>query len=214
MQIEDLSNYWPHCYHITFLRNLVSIRASRTLLPANQLFTEADRPELSTQRREEDILLQVAGMDVMVRNQQALNPDALDLGPGETLPQYINYLNSRTYFSPGGRMIPDDSIVSMFERSLLPSVALKVPTRSLFRMNDPRILTISKCNSGASWADRGHRTRRSLRSFVAPTGFTEGVAEIVEVSFEGPTQLPADTRYSLRPEGHWLLLIPGKRSQL
>ena len=37
----------------------------------------------------------------MVRNQRALNPDALDLGPKVTLLQYVHYLNSRTYFSPG-----------------------------------------------------------------------------------------------------------------
>jgi hypothetical protein len=208
--MEDMISYWPHCYHITFLQNLASIRASKMLLPANFLFAEAGRPELSTQRREKDIMLQVAGMGVLVRNQRALNPDALDLGPGETLSQYVHYLNSRTYFSPGKGMIPADSVLSLFERSLLPSVALQVLTRSLFRMNDSNILTISKCNSGAPYPDGDNRSHRSLSSFVVPDSFTGEVAEIVEISLEGPARLPGDTRYSLTPKGPWLCLFPNR----
>jgi hypothetical protein len=213
MQVVDVSRYWPHCYHVTFLRNLASIRVCQTLLPADLLFAEAGRLELSTRRREKDVLLRIAGKDVMVRNQRALNPDTLDLGPGETLPQYVQYLNSRTYFSPGQEMIPTDSVLSLFERTLLPSVVMQIPTWSLLRMNDPRIVTISKCNSGASWLDGGKRSRRSLSSFVAPVSFVGAAAEIVEVSIEGPAQLPGDTRYSLRPRGPWLRLFPGRAAQ-
>lgn len=213
MRVKDMCSYWAHCYHVTFLVNLASIRASKTLLPANILFAEAGRLELSTRRRERNVLLRIAGMDVMVRNQQALNPDALDLGPGESLLEYVHFLNSRTYFSPGQGTIPADATLSLFERSLLPSVALQVPTRSLFCVNDLRITTISKCNSGASWLDGGNRSHRSISSFVAPDIFTGGVADIVEVSLEGPARLPGDTRYSLRPTGPWLRLFPGKADQ-
>jgi len=110
-------------------------------------------------------------------------------------------------------MVPTDSVLSLFERTLLPSVVLQIPTWSLFRMNDSRILTVSNCNSGASWLNGGNGSRRDLNSFVVPASFVGGAAEIVEISLEGPAQLPSDTRYSLRPMGPWLRLFPGKGAQ-
>lgn len=208
MDLERIIAVWSHCYHVTFEKNLASIRQWHALLPAQVLFEAAAAGELCGGRRSCDIVLRIRGEQVVVRNQRALDPASLDLGPDGTLGEYVACLNSRTYFWPGTLAGPRDDGLTMLGRPGPASVMLRIPSRSLIGANPASRLYVSKCNTGAARMEDGLKSRRGPDVFELCERFCGRGSDIVEISFPGAVDLPSDTTYAGGPGGPWRPLFP------
>jgi O-acetyl-ADP-ribose deacetylase (regulator of RNase III) len=204
---EKLFEVWPYCYHVTSGTNLNSIYRVRTLFPAATIFKEAGQHGICRERRTEDIVLRLDGHDVLIRNQSALSPEALDLAPGELLEDYVSCLNSRVFFWPGTASGPVDDGVRMCHRAAAGSIILRVPTRSLVSANPAAEVYISTCNTGAAWLDNGRKSRRGREVFELVNGFSGNPASIQEISFVTDIRLPTDTTNSASVTGPWHALL-------
>jgi hypothetical protein len=200
---EKLFEVWPYCYHVTSGTNLNSIYRARTLLPAATIIREAGQHSIGKERRTEDIILRLKGYDVLVRNQNPLNPEALDLAPGELLEDYVSCLNSRVFFWPGTTSGPVDDGVRMCNQAAAGSIILRVPCRSLVSANPSADVYISRCNTGAAWLDKGQKSRRGRAVFERINTFSGNPASIQEISFVDDIQLPSDTMKAASVAGPW-----------
>jgi hypothetical protein len=205
MILEELFTVWTHCYHVTSAANSASIRQSRVLQTAHDLFIQAKREDLLNQRRTEDVLLLIEGeRRVSIRNQCPLDPDSLDLGPICTLSEYIECLNSHVYFWPGTASGPIDDGVRMCEKSSCGrSIILKVPTQSLFNANRKTSVRVSTCNTGVAWRDGEVKSRRNPDVFEPIADFSEDPRRICEISFSSNMHLSEDVEYTANLAGPW-----------
>lgn len=150
MTVSDFVRQWPYCYHITFAVNLVLIQASRCLYSAEALLSAAGEVR-GHHRRLTDKLIQVRGQSVALRNQYALNPQALNLPCDCSLEDYIAFLNERIYFWPGTSIGPVADGIRMLaaDGSTMTSVVIRVQSSSLIEANAYATMYVATCNTGA-----------------------------------------------------------------
>lgn len=194
MTTDEIVSLWPFCYHVTFASNLASIRKTGVIRPAAELLEAAGvgRPQ---GRRLSERRLRIDGLEVCIRNQRALDPEALQLGEDERLEHFLSYLDRRTYFWPGDTAGPVRDGQRMIDAhgDDLPAAIIRIPTRSLIDANLPRVLCVAAVNTGAAWHGGG-RSARQLRSAVVQLAdFAGDLRLIVECSFDGAAALPAPT---------------------
>lgn len=209
MTHAQLFNVWTHSYHVTSDANLVSIRQSRVLWPTQTLLKRAKHPYFLRRRRTRDVLLQIEGQQVLIRNQVPLDPNSLYLRATVTLAEYVACLNSFVYFWPGTTLGPREDGVRMFERTNgTVSIVIRVPTRSLIDTNRDSPTYVATCNTGVAWIDQGPRSQRGPEVFQTVGSFSEPPASIHEICFGGEVRLPTDAEYGENPEGPWRPFLP------
>ena len=116
VNLEPIIAHWTHCYHVTAVMNLQSIRRFGILLPAAALFGLADRGDLLRRRRTDDVRLELEGQKVLVRNQIALDPDSINIGFTETIEDHLACLNAHVFFWPGTASGPTHDGMRMFRQ--------------------------------------------------------------------------------------------------
>jgi hypothetical protein len=221
MSLDAIITRWTHCYHVTAVVNLESLRLSATLLPAATLFQLSDRRDLLNCRRTRDVGLRLQDQEVLVRNQIPLDPDSIDLDLTETLGGYVAFLNAHVFFWPGTALGPTQDGMRMFRRtSGLNSAMIRVASRSLLEANDGARVRLSTCNTGASWIVNEVKSQRGPSVFQLVERFAEPPSKIEEISFLGSVHLPKDSEYctsfdllwqSLFEEAHDRTQIVGRR---
>ena len=204
MRFQELVQVYPYCYHVTFATNLLGIRDSRAILSARMLMVEAGRAELVRSIRHTNLILD-GPRSATIRNQRAISPQLLHL-PETTLGDYISYLNSRTYFYPGGRK-PSYDTVRLWRRADLPSFILRIPTQSLIRANSQRELLAADCNVGATWSKSHASVTRRATEFRFLNEYVDSVDLLTELSMLEYAQLPADAEFATRPGDNWMHLV-------
>jgi hypothetical protein len=197
VNLEPIIAHWTHCYHVTAAINLQSFRRFGILLPAATLFRLTDRGDLLKRRRTDDVRLQLQGQKVLVRNQTPLDPNSINVGPTETLEDYVACLNAHVFFWPGTASGPTHDGIRMLRRAAgVKSAMIRVPSRSLLEANEGSLVHLSTCNTGASWVVDGQRSQRGLDVFQRAECFAEPPGRIEEISFRGPVNLPDDCECS------------------
>jgi hypothetical protein len=214
VNLEPIIAQWTHCYHVTAAINLQSLRCSGLLLPAATLFRLTDRGDLLNRRRTHDVLIQLRGQKVLVRNQTPLDPDSIDVGFTGTLEDYVGCLNTHVFFWPGTASGPTPDGMRMFQRKAgVKSAMLRVPSRSLLEANDGSLVHLSTCNTGASWVVDGKKSQRGLHVFQRAECFAEPPGRIEEISFRGPVNLPNDCECNTGFGERWHALFLETHSQ-
>jgi hypothetical protein len=204
VNLEPIIARWTHCYHVTAVVNLQSLRRSRILLPAATLFRRMARSDLLNRRRTHDVRLRLPGQEILVRNQAPLDPDSIDVGSTETLEDYVACLNAHVFFWPGTASGPTLDGVRMFQRTAeVKSAIIRVPSRSLLEANESSLIDVSTCNTGASWVVEGKKSRRGLGVFQRAECFADSPARIAEISFRGPVSLPDNSECSTAFGREW-----------
>lgn len=204
MRISDFFEAWPYLYHVTVLANLPAIRALRELFTAEHLLSEAGLRQMGESRREKDVTIQFAGFIIVIRSQQPLNPDCLELDSGMTLGDYVHDLNRRVYFWPGTESGPlEDGKRMISTQKEKGAGILRIPTASLFALNEHVPSFFSPHNTGAAWCKDGKKSHRGEGSFLSCDQFKEAPADVIEAGFEGTTKLPSDTVVAAALTGPW-----------
>jgi hypothetical protein len=208
VNLEPIITHWTHCYHVTAVVNLRGIRRSRVLFPAATLFRSTDQSDLLSCRRTRDLQLRFQNQEILVRNQTPLDPDHIDLGSTETFEEYVACLNTYVFFWPGTASGPTLDGARMFRQTVgVKSALTRVPTRSLFEVNEHSIIHLSTCNTGASWLQEGKKSQRGIGVFQRAESFAEPPERIEEIMFRGSVNLPDDSECSTGIGQRWCLLF-------
>jgi hypothetical protein len=195
MNVLEFSRRWPYCYHVTFDVNLGLIKASRYLYSADALLSFAGVAK-SYRRRMSEKLIRVKGRMVMLRNQRALDPRALDLSPNCNLSDYVAFLNQRTYFWPGTSSGPVAEGIRMLEvrGPSVPAAVIRVGSRPLMEANKHATALVATFNTGKTGSRKANR--RQAFDLVQPfTDYSKAAEDIIEVSFMNAVRLPKCSEY-------------------
>jgi hypothetical protein len=205
MKIRELAQAYPYCHHVTFTANFSEISRSGVLLSARTLMLESGHADLVPTLRRQNLTLKCP-RSVTIRNQRAIKPQNLEL-PGITLGDYISYLNSRTYFFPGGAR-PSASAIWLWRKSDSdsPSIILRIPTLSLIEANIERELLVADCSVGATWSESRTKITRRTDEFQCLSIYAGPPSRLVELSMLECTYLPDDTAFAMRPDDIWTSL--------
>lgn len=198
----DLIRRWPWAYHVTFAANLASIVEWRRLDSASRLMRGAGCVG-ERKRRLADRCLPLGEHQVTLRNQSALDPTALALPESECLDEYLTFLNRRVYFWPGTSRGPVADGLRMLDKHRARAVLIRVPTRSLVEHNARTPISVSNCNTGASWLARGRKTSRTREHVQFLPQFRGDLDEVVELSYEDCALLPPTSDCADHLAGPW-----------
>lgn len=198
----DLVRRWPWAYHITFAVNLASIAEQRHLYSASRLMQDAGYAA-DPNRRLGDQCLALHGHQVTLRNQSALDPMALALPDGECLDEYISFLNRRVYFWTGTNRGPVADGLRMLDTHRARAVLIRVPTKFLVEQNARVPISLSNCNTGASWLNCGSKTSRTRKHVQCLQQFRGDLDEVVELSYEDFAVLPPTSECAEHLVGPW-----------
>lgn len=204
MRISDFIETWPYLFHVTVSTNLPAIQALRKLFTAEHLLNGAGLEKVGESRRENDVTVQFAGFPIVIRSQQPLNSECLELDSEWTLFDYVQALNRRVYFWPGTETgLLEDGKKLILSQKTKGSAILRIPTSSLFTINGHVPSFFSPHNTGAAWCEDGKKSHRGSGSFLSCDQFKEDATNVVEAGFEGTTKLPSDTLAALSLRGPW-----------
>ena len=195
MELADVLSTWTHWYHVTSRENRRSIARHGVLVPSTELFAAARVPYGGGEPRQHDVTLEVAGERVVIRNQRALDPTAIEFVEGETLATFLARLDSRTYFWPGTADGLTGDGLRMLHADAESSMMIRIDAAAVVRANRTVRVDVSICNSGATWSRVGRKCRRSADVFQPLQQFIGPPEAIVEVSFAAPIALPRDATY-------------------
>jgi hypothetical protein len=200
----------PFLFHLTDRSNLNRIRETKTLLPAALLMERAGRGDLLRERRRRHEALSVDGRLVLVRDQAPLHGGNVALPEGYGFEDFVESINRRVFFWPGTEAGPIIYGVRHFaryegERPLI----LRVGLQSLVSENPSAEPLYCKYNSGSPRCSHGKKSPRGPDTFLSSARFDGTPGQVVEVTFDVPVLLPADTSYGERPSGPWKLLEAG-----
>jgi hypothetical protein len=215
MDVNQFARQWPYCFHVTFAVNLGLIKTFGCLYSAKTLLSIAGEIR-SCHRRMTEQVIYVRGQPVVLRNQRALNPQALDLPCDCSLDDYIAFLNERAYFWPGTSTGPVADGIHLLagHGSPMPAAMIRVGSKSLMELNEHAAIYVATCNTGASWADGSGKSRRAPDFFRPLPEYSGDSQAIVEVSFVKSARLPNCSEYSTTSVQGWELLSCTTASQL
>lgn len=204
MEMIELARQWPYCYHITFFENLDSIVASRALYSAGFLLATAGLNQRCHLRADEQTI-QVGARQLILRNQIALNPAFIALPEGDSLEDYVAFLNERTYFWPGTHEGPVADGLRMFaaHTASRPPIVIRAPTVALIEQNRNAEMLVATCNTGASWVDRNGKTSRARDAVVPLSKYSGNPCAIAELSYRAAAKLPRSCECSLHYFEEW-----------
>lgn len=182
----------PYLYHLTSESNVERILREQRLHCAKYWFERADQIHWCRTKRGEHVTLIVDGEEIVIRDQFPLYEGKMRLEDGVSFSDFIEILNSRVFFWPGGERGPSDYGRRHFGRYCheMPAM-LRIPTQQLFELNLDSQPRFCRYNSGSPRPSNGIHPSRGRLTFVKAhaADFTAGM--VVEVTFEGTAILPA-----------------------
>jgi hypothetical protein len=153
-------------------------------------------------RRAEPVQLTTPDGTIVLKDQRPLIAANMEITSEWSLGEFVEYLNSFTYFWPGndgGPIGPGQRLLDHYEAD--GPVVLRVPTLDLLRENALIQPEFCAFNSGAPRYHSGRRAIRGPHLFKTAAEFPRRAHEVVELAFRGDVNLPAATR--LRIAGSW-----------
>jgi hypothetical protein len=195
----------PHLFHLTSRRNIESLKETLELAPALHLFGEARTTQWMSTKRPEHVEIKIGKRKIDVRDQRPLHKGNMALLDGWTFEQFIEHINSRVFFWPGGiGGSPIDYGRRHFARYAAESPALlRTSTADVFSGNKYLSPEFCRYNSGSPRWTRGRASPRGRNTFVTCEDAHFRAAEVVEVTFPGVVRLPQSCQIAYSPDGPW-----------
>lgn len=158
-----------------------------------------------TDRRIFDKRIQLHNHTVVLRNQRALHPNAVELPTNCSLKEYVGFLNERVFFWPGTSSGPIAEGIRLLagHPATLPAVVIRIETKSLIETNEASVFQVATCNTGAAWLDGSKKSRRSFDLCCALASYTADPGAIIEISLPGSAILPGSAEYSVGGLDRW-----------
>jgi hypothetical protein len=202
-QIDEFINLRPFLYHLTAQENLVRLRACRAMVPAGELMKRAGQIDLLRVRRKGHEVIEVGGQRISLRDQKPLQSKNIALPKGYTFEDFVESLNSRSFFWPGKAdwLVPSGAAHFKHYEKEAP-VIIRVQTQSLIEANPHVVPLFCRCNSGATGC-YGRKSPRGPDTFLSAAEFKGTASNVVEVTFDNEIALPVDTEYGRHPGGPW-----------
>jgi hypothetical protein len=202
--VPDYATVQPYLYHLTHRDNLNALRDMGCLLPAATLMERAGRHKLIRVPRRGPISLSVDGRTIVLRDQAPLHKGNMRLPRGYSFEDFVESLNRRIFFWPGGGDGPIDYGQRHFhhyahERPIL----LRIHFQSLVDSNPSAEPRFCRYNSGSPRCSYGKRSPRGPETFVAADHFTERPKRVVEVTFASQIVLPSTSQFASATSGPW-----------
>jgi hypothetical protein len=206
----DLKHYAsarPYLYHLTHRANVAHLREMRRLIPAATLLRLAGRLDLLRTPRRSSIAVVVEGRTVVLRDQKPLHKGNIRLPNGFRFEDFVESLNQRIFFWPGGATRPIPHGLRHFEHYKAENPAiLRIDLNALLELNPTAVPRFCHYNSGSPRCSHGKKSPRSPRTFLIQSDFGETASKVVEVTFETEIQLPQTTELGSSPRGRWRTL--------
>jgi hypothetical protein len=204
--INEFARLRPYLYHVSDSANLPVLRATRRLRTAASLIRSANRPEWLNMRRAEAVHLQTPDGLAVLKDQRPLIAANMELMAEWSLGEFVEYLNSFTYFWPGndrGPIGPGQRLLNHYQAD--GPALLRIATEDLLRENGAASPEFCAFNSGAPRYHSGKRAVRGPHLFKSPADFPRRASEVVEVAFRGDVLLPATSL--IRSAAGWATLF-------
>lgn len=194
----------PYLYHLTDRVNLRQIERTHEMSPAVLLMERAGRLDLVRIRRRRHERIAIGGITILLRDQAPLHKGSMELQGDCIYEDVIEDINARVFFWPGTTGGPISYGVRHFERyrSERP-VILRVNFHSLLKSNPNVEPKFCRYNSGSPRCSNGMKSPRGPDTFAPAAEFVGTPSNVVEVTFESPIVVPADTTIGEYPNGPW-----------
>jgi hypothetical protein len=203
-RIEEYEELRPYLYHTSPASNVGRILAVGRLESTADLLQRGGRSDLLRVRRDTDVVLELDGYLVVIRDQAPLNPINIAFDKGWALPDLVEYVNRRVFLWPGTGAGPVDYGITHFARYAEERpVVLRVRLRSLLAANPGLLPQFSRYNAGAARQNQGQPIPRGPKTFTAAGRFLGTRAQVKEVAFVGSVRLPTDTERASALAGSW-----------
>lgn len=172
------------------------------------MMERAGRLELLRAPRRGPETITVNGRPIIVRDQNPLHKGNIKLPRGFSFEDFVETLNRRICFWPGGIAGPIAYGVRHFQhyKHEHPAI-LRVAFESLLHANPAAIPLFCRYNSGSPRCSYGKKSPRGPNTFVDARRFIETPSKVVEVTFDTKIVLPRDTEFAARPTGPWNRLL-------
>ena len=207
MDLNRYASTRPFLYHLTHNANLPHLREMHRLIPAATLLRLAGRLDLLRTPRRGPVSILVEGRTIMLRDQIPLYKGNIKLPRGFRFEDFVESLNQRLFFWPGGATKPIPYGVRHFEHYKKENPAiLRIELRTLLELNPTVAPRFCRYNSGSPRCSHGKKSPRSPRTFLTQSDFAGTAGNVVEVTFESEMQLPKTTEIASSPRGPWGLL--------
>lgn len=204
MLIEFYRATRPYLYHLTDKANLAHIRRTNQLYPAAFFMEAAGRHDLLRQRRRRHERVIVGETVIIVRDQAPLHKGNISFEDGYTFDSFVECLNRRVFFWPGTVSGPISYGTRHFARYRGEHpIILRVLMESVLAVNPATRPLYCGYNSGSPRCSYGNKSRRGASTFLPAGDFKGPPSKVVEVTFQEPITLPADTQYGRHPSGPW-----------
>jgi len=202
VNIKEFVRLRPYVFHISARENGSFLRGSRRLFTTLSLLEVAGRKDLAFTRRTDCLTLELPLGRVTLKDQKPLIEANTQLLGGWSFPDFVHYLNGKTYFWPGtesGPIGPGRRLLEHYEMD--GPLVLRMKTIDLFAANPNLAPLFSPFNSGAPRYHSGQKAVRGPDLFTAADDFPRRASEVVELAFADNTLLPESTEY--RPQAGW-----------
>jgi hypothetical protein len=168
----------------------------------------AGRPDLLRVPRRGPVQLIIGDRTIVLRDQAPLYKGKMKLPRGYTFEQFVESLNRRIFFWPGGGNGPIDYGIRHFEcyKDENP-VILRIDFQSLCQLNSSVSPLFCRYNSGSPRVSYGNKSPRGPNTFLAADDFDETPSKVVEVTVDTDMAIPAGTQFGRNPAGPWRSLI-------
>jgi hypothetical protein len=204
--IDEFTRLRPYVFHVSDRTNLPALRSTRRLRTAANLIRSANRPEWLVLRRTDPVHLATPDGLVVLKDQRPLIAANMVLTAEWSLGEFVQYLNSFTYFWPGndrGPSGPGQRLLDHYQAD--GPVLLRIATEDLLRANASMQPEFCPFNSGAPRYHSGRRAVRGPHLFKPAAEFPRRASEVVELAFRGDVALPSTTL--IRSAGGWANLF-------
>lgn len=181
----------PYAYHLTSEVNFRRIKVQGVLICARDLMVSAGSSEWLRTRRRGSKVLTVDGETVLLRDQDPLHEGNVALHADWKFGDYLEELNSRVFFWPGGANGPISPGQNHFARYADESpVILRVHAAELFEENGETEPEFARYNTGAPRCNRGLPSPRGPETFRTANVFDGTPSGVVELTYRGKAELP------------------------
>lgn len=201
---EKLLELRPYMFHLTAAANVERILRMRRLESTASILRRAGRMDVARFRRRDHVSVEIDGERVQLRDQAPLHEGNMALDANWTFGDFVEHLNERVFFWPGGPEGPISYGVRHYERySDEKPTILRIATEALLANNQDRPPHFCRYNSGSPRCSNGKKSPRTARTFVRGELAEFGVGSVVEVTFVGDVRLPARVEVGSHPGGPW-----------
>jgi hypothetical protein len=208
LNFQSYTQTRPYLFHLTHRDNLEHIREIGRLFPAAVLMEQARCTDLIRVPRRAPVRLVIGTRTIVLRDQAPLYKGKMKLPRGYTFELFVESLNRRIFFWPGGQNGPIDYGIRHFEcyQDEKP-IILRVDFQSLCQVNHAINPLFCRYNSGSPRVSYGKKSPRGPDTFISADNFSETPSKVVEVTFDAEIAMPRNTQFATNPRGPWRSLF-------